>query len=226
MHQGACPTCPRTAHTCALALSQRCLPTESLPCGSRGHPAPHFELSWWCDLRPTHAHPPISDHAQYSNFFMSRSRALPAFVRSADLGVDRGLTGIRQAGACTTSFTSVLFPSAHQVHYTHLCCRGRRARRSTSTASCCSSCVCGCATSPRPQRPALLQRAHGQQLCCTRSARKPSIHASHPRRHTASLRSIPAPVPALLLSHGTAQLTPADPHLLLTSAPRPLGRRS
>ena len=60
-----------------------------------------------------------SGHAQYPNFFMSRSRALPAFVRSADLGVDRGLTGIRQAGACTTSFTSVLFPSAHQVHYTH-----------------------------------------------------------------------------------------------------------
>ena len=109
VHQGACPRCPHTAHARASTLSHHHSPTESLRCGSRGLQASHFDFSWWCDLHPTQAHPPTSHHAQFINLVMFCSRAFPAFVRSADFGVDWGLTEIRQAASEDSFFGIIAF---------------------------------------------------------------------------------------------------------------------
>ena len=78
--------------------------------------------------------------------------------------------------------------------------------------------------------------AHSGRPCC--SAHMTSSCAAHaPGASHASMLPTPAatqppcapsppPCPHFCSPHGTAQLTPADPHLLLTSAPRPPGFRS
>ena len=188
VHQGACPRCPHTAHARASTLSHHHSPTESLRCGSRGLQASHFDFSWWCDLHPTQAHPPTSHHAQFINLVMFCSRAFPAFVRSADFGVDWGLAEIRQAGSedslfgvgyfCVGSWAAVHTSSLpwstcppQYIDRIILLQDGLQVRRLSL-----------------PAAPDLLQRAHGQLLSPTCSAREPYIYTSHPHRPAPSLQ--------------------------------------
>ena len=225
VHQGACPRCPHTAHARASTLSHHHSPTESLRCGSRGLQASHFDFSWWCDLHPTQAHPPTSHHAQFINLVMFCSRAFPAFVRSADFGVDWGLTEIRQAGSevslfgvgdlCVGSWAAVHTSSPpwstrppQYIDRIILIQVGLRVRRLSTPAA--------------PN----LAAAHTRPAAQPHMLRARAIHIYIPSPSPCTIpAALDAPRTAFARSSQRASNRPTTPHPLKCRARRPLGVR-
>ena len=153
MHQGTCPTCPRTAHTCALALSQRCLPTESLPRGSRGFPASQFEFSQHRLMHPATVGDESTSLVKWLSLVMFLCRAFPCrLVRSADFGVGGAMTETSQVGSedYFSSSPSASFPEARRLQFGRLPNQGRHLARDASTGSYFFQLTLRCVASPRP----------------------------------------------------------------------------
>ena len=132
---------------------------------------------------PTHQSPCAVFQPSYVLFL-----SFSFFARSADFGVDWGLTEIRQAGSedslfgvgyfCVGSWAAVHTSSLpwstcppQYIDRIILLQDGLQVRRLSL-----------------PAAPDLLQRAHGQLLSPTCSAREPYIYTSHPHRPAPSLQ--------------------------------------